>query len=141
MTEPETLDAELALRALDPGLVTRCIEACLDCAQACTSCADACLDDVAVAELATCIRTNLDCADICEATARLLGRRTGQHANLVRAFLDTCTMTCATCAEECTRHAARLDACDACVEACRRCEQACQDVLDRLSAGSGAATG
>ncbi len=132
MTKPETLDVELALRSIDPELVTRCVDTCLDCGQACMTCADACLEDPAVADLATCIRANLDCADICDATARLLTRRSGQHANLVRAFLDTCTTTCATCAEECTRFAASSESCRDCAEACRRCEQVCQELLDRL---------
>jgi hypothetical protein len=132
MTEREALVVQTTLIDVDPGLVVACIEACIECAQACTACADACLSEPAVAELAECVRANLECADMCDSTGRLLSRRTGQHTNLVRAFLDTCAGICRTCAEACERHAGSSEDCRRCAEACRACERACEALVDGL---------
>jgi hypothetical protein len=132
MTEPETLVDRTNLIDVDPELVIACIEACFACAQACTACADACLSEPGVAELAECVRKNLECADMCDSTGRLLSRRTGQHTNLVRAFLDTCAGTCRACAEECEQHARSYEDCQRCAEACRACERACEALVDAL---------
>jgi len=114
---------------LDRDLLAACVDACFECAQACTACADACLSEDMVADLVKCIRTDLDCADLCDATGRVLSRHTGYDANLTRTTLEACARACATCAEECERHAGMHEHCRVCAEACRRCEQACRDVL------------
>ena len=40
---------------------------------------------------------------------------------------------CRLCAEECERHAAKMQHCRICGEACRRCERACQDARRTFS--------
>jgi hypothetical protein len=107
--------------------LVRCVEACFDCAQTCTSCADACLGEQMVAELTQCIRFNLDCADLCAATGQVASRRTGSNPQLIASLIAACELACRGCAEECERHAARMEHCRICAEACRRCEQACRE--------------
>ena len=118
---------------VDHEVLARCIEACTECAQSCTSCADACLSEETVAELRKCIRLNLDCADICDATARVLTRQTEYDAPTSKAQLAACREACATCAEECERHAEHHQHCAICAEACRRCERACDDLLGAMA--------
>lgn len=118
---------------LDRALIAQCIEVLVDCSQACTACADACLSEDRVAELVKCVRTNLDCADICDITARILSRHTGYDANLTRAAVQACAQTCATCADECERHAQMHHHCRVCAEACRQCEEACRNLLAAMS--------
>jgi hypothetical protein len=118
---------------LDRTLIARCIEVLVDCSQACTACADACLSEDTVAQLVKCVRTNLDCADICDITARILSRHTGYDVYLTRAAVQACAQTCATCADECERHAQLHHHCRVCAEACRQCEQACRDLLAAMS--------
>ncbi|MCP9958119.1 MULTISPECIES: four-helix bundle copper-binding protein [Streptomyces] len=121
------------LGGVDRRKLLDCIEQCTVCAQACGACADACLSEPGHLDaLATCIRTNMDCADVCQATGSVLSRHTGYDANLTRAVLRACAVACATCAEECGRHASSHDHCRVCAEACRRCEQACAGLLDTL---------
>jgi hypothetical protein len=105
----------------------RCVEACFDCAQTCTSCADACLAEETVRDLTQCIRFNLDCADICTATGHIASRRTGSNERLIASVIAGCELACRQCAEECERHAARMEHCRICAETCRRCEQACRE--------------
>ena len=111
----------------------RCIEECYDCAQTCTSCADACLGEEMVQHMVQCIRTCLDCADVCAAAGALATRRTGSNEALLAAILETCEQACRLCAEECERHAERMEHCKICGEACRRCERACQDARQTFS--------
>lgn len=120
-----------------PGHVDRealaaCIEACDACAQTCESCADACLSEDGVAELRKCIRLNLDCADICAATSRVLSRQTEYDASVSKAQLEACRQVCATCGEECGRHAEMHEHCRICAEECRGCEAACVRLLDAM---------
>jgi hypothetical protein len=120
-----------------PGHVDRealaaCIEACIACAQTCESCADACLSEDGVQELRKCIRLNLDCADICAATSRVLTRQTEYDAPLSKSQLESCRQACATCAEECERHADMHEHCRLCAEECRGCEAACSRLLDAM---------
>lgn len=114
---------------VDRGELAKCIEACFDCATTCTSCADACLSEESVAELRKCIRLNLDCADICDTTGRVLTRQTEYDAPTSKAQLESCRQACATCAEECERHAEHHEHCRVCAEECRRCEQAYEELL------------
>lgn len=120
-----------------PGHVDRqslaaCIEACFECAQSCTACADACLSEDTVSEMRKCIRLDLDCADICDATGRVLSRQTEYDAATSKAQLQSCREVCATCAEECERHAGHHEHCRVCAEACRRCEQACDELMHAM---------
>lgn len=109
--------------------LVRCIEACLSCAQTCTSCADACLAEVTVSELKQCIRLNQDCSDTCLAAGKLASRRTGSNELVLRSMLETCSLACRQCAQECERHAKMHEHCRICAEACRRCERACEDAM------------
>jgi hypothetical protein len=106
-----------------------CIEACFDCAQTCTSCADACVAEDRVAHLRQCIRLNLDCADVCNATGLLASRRAGSNQEVLHAMIETCTLTCRVCAEECEKHAGQHEHCRVCANECRSCEQACAAAL------------
>ncbi len=124
------LDAHPWPGHVDRGVLAQCIDECFTCAQTCTSCADACLSEKdMLAELGKCIRLNLDCADICEATGRVLTRQTEYDAPLTKAQLEACREACATCAEECERHAPHMEHCRICAEACRRCQEACDGLL------------
>lgn len=118
---------------VDREVLARCITACIECAQSCTSCSDACLSEDDVAPMRKCIRLDLDCADICQTTSRVLTRQTEYDAPLTKAQLESCRKACATCADECERHADHHDHCRLCAEACRRCEKAC----DELTAAMG----
>ena len=117
---------------VDRDVLAGCIEACFECAQSCTSCADACLSEEAVSELRKCIRLNLDCSDICDVTGRMLTRQTEYDAPASKAQLQSCREICATCAEECERHAEHHEHCRVCAEACRRCEDDCEQLLDAM---------
>lgn len=120
------------LRGVDREALSACIERCLECAQACTACADACLAEEGVAELRTCVRSDLDCADVCHATAGLLSRHSGYdgyQTDVVRGVLEACATACASCGEECERHAKDHEHCAVCAGACRRCEEACRVLL------------
>ncbi|MCP2030731.1 hypothetical protein L1277_000795 [Okibacterium sp. HSC-33S16] len=121
---------------IDRQRLADCIAACFECAQTCTACADACLSEDMVAELTKCIRTNLDCADVCVTTGKMLSRHTGYDANITRAVLETCAMTCKACADECEQHAGMHEHCRVCAEVCRRCEAACNDLISSLGRGS-----
>ena len=111
--------------------IAECISACVECAQACVACADACLAEKQALELRKCIRLNQDCADICEVTARVLSRLYDADTGILRAQLEACALSCATCGTECDRHAGHHEHCRVCAEACRRCENECRK-LTRL---------
>jgi Domain of Unknown Function (DUF326) len=74
----------------------------------------------------------MDCADICNATGRVVTRQTEYEAPTTNAQLTSCQMACATCAEECERHAGHHEHCRICAESCRRCEQACTLLLEAM---------
>jgi uncharacterized membrane protein len=114
---------------VDAGVLVATIDALSDCAQACTACADDDLSEQDVAELVKCIRLCLDCADVCTATVRVISRQTEYDANVTRALLEACAVTCKSCGDECERHAHLHEHCRVCAEACRRCEQACRELL------------
>jgi hypothetical protein len=113
---------------VDGTKLVAAIEALEDCANACTQCADACLSEQDLASLARCIRLNLDCADICTATGRVIFRQTESDANLARPLLEAC----ASCADECERHASHMEHCRIYAESCRSCQTACQELLDAI---------
>ena len=106
--------------SLDAGRLAATIDALSDCAQACTACADDCLSEQNVADLVKYIRICLDCADVCTATLRVLSRQTGYDANLTRPQLQACVAACASCGDECERHAQMHEHCRLCAEACCR---------------------
>jgi hypothetical protein len=56
-----------------------------------------------VAELTKCIQANLDCADICATAGKILSCHTGYDANVARAVLEACRVTCKACADECEK--------------------------------------
>ena len=114
---------------MEPGAISRCIDACHECAQTCTSCADDCLAEESVSELVRCIRLNMDCADICETTARLCSRQTELDWTILRGQLEVCVDACRICGEECEQHASMHEHCRICAETCRECEHACNDLL------------
>ena|SRR5690242_13280952 len=118
---------------LDLTQLANAIDTLVSCSETCTSCADACLSEDMVAELTKCIRTDLDCADICATTARVLSRHTGYDANITRTLLEACAMACASCAEECGRHASMHEHCRICAETCRNCEQTCRQLLAAMT--------
>lgn len=116
--------------ATDREDVMEAVYTLLECAQICQVCADACLYEEG--DMTSCIQSDLDCAEICRTTATILsrpGRRS--YATLV-ALLETCTIACHACAEECEQH--DHDHCARCAEVCRDCEQACRSLKSELSA-------
>ncbi|WP_083208532.1 four-helix bundle copper-binding protein [Mycobacterium malmoense] len=120
------------LGRIDRAKLIRCIETCIECDQACTACADADLSEERVAQLRKCIRTNLDCADMCATTGRVLSRHTEYDANITRAVLEACAVTCKACGDECDLHSAHHEHCRICAAVCRRCEEACRELLASL---------
>lgn len=124
------LDAAPAGVELGVAEVAEAIDTCLTAAQACTSCADACLAEDDVAPLRDCIALAHNCADVCEATARILSRPARSDHLLEHRLLRACTRACASCGEECDRHAAHHRHCAICARACRACVQACTTLLD-----------
>lgn len=115
--------------------MAECILACVECAQACIACADACLAEKQVLELRRCIRLNQDCADICDTTARVLSRLYEGDRMVLRAQVEACAVSCATCGAECQRHGHHHEHCKVCAEACRRCEEECRKLM-QLAGGA-----
>jgi hypothetical protein len=124
-TYPGTVNA-------DAGVLAATIDALSDCAQACIADADADLAEQDLAAMIKCIRLCLDCADVCTATAGVTSRQTEYDANVARALLEACVVTCKSCGDECERHAQHHEHCRVCEQACRRCEQACRELLDAV---------
>jgi hypothetical protein len=123
-----TYPADLKLD-IDADLLAGVIDAAAGCAQACDTDTDADLSESHLAEMVVCIRLCLDCADICAATAAVLGRPAAWDTRVVRPLLEACVAICASCGDECERHASRHAHCRVCAEACRRCQQACDELL------------
>ena len=129
----QMLDAYPRTFNVDAGVLAATIDALSDCAQASTACADDDLSEPDVAELVKCIRLCLDCADVCTATLRVASRQTEYDANVTRALLEACVVTCKSSGDECERHAHLHEHCRVCAEACRRCEQACRELLAAMT--------
>lgn len=106
------------------------VKAAAECTATCTACADACLSESDPATQRTCIRLNLDCADVTATTGRLIARPGEQDQQVLRAQLDACAAACRACADECDRHASKMEHCRICAESCRACADAC----DRMKA-------
>jgi hypothetical protein len=128
----QMLDTHPLPAHVDREVLARCIEACFECAQSCTGCADADLAEEDVSELRRCIRLCLDCADICDATGGVLSRQTAYDAPTSTAQVVSCRLACATCGEECERHAEYHAHCTLCAAACRRCQDACDRLLGAM---------
>jgi hypothetical protein len=125
----EMLEASPRTPEFDIDELVAAIDACLDCEQSCTACADADVAEPDVTEMRRCIGLCLDCADICSTTARVLSRETRYDSLLVQRLLEACVRACASCGEECERHAAHHAHCRVCMEVCRTCERACHTLL------------
>jgi hypothetical protein len=123
----EAMSVEVPLGVAEVAAV---IEACATAAQACTSCADACLAEDELAALRACIALDNHCADICAVTARVLSRPGRFDQLVVDHLLRACVIACASCAEECARHAEHHRHCAICAKLCRACEQACTALLE-----------
>lgn len=117
--------------AFDQSLLVACLQAALDCAQTCGACADACIAEPDPHPLARCIRLNLDCADLCTAVAKILNRQTEPDRTIARAAIEACGIACIACADECDRHAARLQHCRISAEVCRSCAEACKRLVGK----------
>jgi uncharacterized membrane protein len=108
------------------------VRATAECAAVCTTCADACLEEDDPAPMRGCIRSNLDCADLCAVTGRLIARPGTQDPKTLRAQLEACATACRACADECDRHAAKMEHCRICAESCRACADACDRMKGAL---------
>lgn len=126
----EMLDTTPRPVTLDVEALAAAIDACLDAVQACTSCADSSLVEEDIAELSTCIALDIGCADLCAVTARFLSRPARADHVVTHQLLGACVRTCASCAEECERHAAHHRHCAVCAKVCRVCERACAELLE-----------
>jgi hypothetical protein len=116
----------------DAGVLARAIEAAGDCANACATDTDADLSEPHLSEMVSCIRLCQHCTDICAATSAVLSRPANWDKRVLRPLLEACVAICASCGDECERHAPRHAHCRVCADACRRCEQACRELLKVL---------
>ncbi len=110
------------------------VTAAAECSAVCSSCADACLEDSDPGDRRLCIRLNLDCADITAVTARMISRPGEQDKGVLKAQLEACATACRACADECDKHAAKMEHCRICAESCRKCAEACDAMLKALVA-------
>jgi hypothetical protein len=97
------------------------IQTLTNCARICEMCAASCLSENDVKMLTKCIKLDLDCAEICKTTATLLQRDSEVSDSILNIYVEICRK----CAEECEKHASKMNHCKECAEACRRCEQEC----------------
>jgi Domain of Unknown Function (DUF326) len=114
---------------LDRGILGDTIDALNDCIEACIADTDADLSEHDLADMVTCVRLCLHCTDVCTAAAAVLSRPAEYDANVVRPLLESCVAICASCGDECERHAQMHAHCRVCAVACRQCEQACRKFL------------
>ena len=121
----QTLDTYPRTLSVDADRLATTIDALSDCAQACTADTDADLSEDNLAEMVRCIRLCLGCADICTATASILSRLAEYDASATTPLLQACAAICASCGDECERHA-HMRHCGVCAEACRRCAESCE---------------
>jgi hypothetical protein len=128
----QILDTYVFDARLDRGILGDTIDALNDCIQACVVDADADLSEPDLADMVKCVRLCLHCTDICTAAAAVLSRPAEYDANVVRPLLESCVAICASCGDECQRHAHSHDHCRLCEAACRRCEQACRKFLGAI---------
>ena len=118
---------------IDRGILGDTIDALNDCIQACVVDAEADLSEHDLADMVKCIRLCLHCTDICTAAAGVLSRPAEFDARVVRPLLESCIAICASCGDECERHAAEHAHCRVCETACRKCEEACSTFLGAIA--------
>ena len=128
----QILDTYVFDAHLDRGMLGDTIDALNDCIQACVVDTDADLSERDLADMVKCVRLCLHCTDVCTAAAGVLSRPAEYDANVVRPLLESCVAICASCGDECARHAQTHDHCRLCETACRRCEQACRKFLEAI---------
>ena len=128
----QILDTYVFDARLDRGILGDTIDALNDCIQACVVDTDADLSERDLADMVKCVRLCLHCTDVCTAAAGVLSRPAEYDANVVRPLLESCVAICASCGDECARHAQTHDHCRLCETACRRCEQACRKFLEAI---------
>ena len=129
----QILDTYVFDAHLDRGILGDTIDALNDCIQACVVDTDADLSEPDLADMVKCVRLCLHCTDVCTAAAGVLSRPAEYDANVVRPLLESCVAICASCGDECARHAQTHDHCRLCEAACRRCEQACRKFLGAIA--------
>jgi hypothetical protein len=125
----EILEVHPQSTYVDPEVILRCVESCIDCGATCVSCADACLGEKDRETLVRAIRLNLDCAEACEATGRIVTRQTTPDLLVIAGAVEACAVACRVCRQECERHAGHHEHCRRCAAVCLVCEQACTDLL------------
>jgi hypothetical protein len=118
---------------LDRGILGATIDALNACIQACIVDTDADLSEHDLADMVKCVRLCLHCTDICSATAGVLSRPAEYDVKVVKPLLESCIAICASCGDECARHAPMHEHCGVCETACRQCEQACRKLLDAIA--------
>jgi hypothetical protein len=118
---------------LDRGILGATLDALNACVQACILDTDADLSEPDLADMVKCVRLCLHCTDICTATAGVLSRPAEYDVGVVRPLLESCIAICASCGDECARHAPLHDHCRVCETACRQCEQACRKLLGAIA--------
>jgi hypothetical protein len=134
MNTQQMIASHPEVRGSTNDVLLRAIDCAVECAQTCLACADACLAEPMVTELRQCIRLDLDCADACAAAAAIATRRTGSNETVLASMLETCSLACRLCADECARHASQHEHCRICADSCRRCETACRDAAGSIGA-------
>jgi hypothetical protein len=128
----QILDTYKFSPGLDHAILGDTIDALNDCIQACIVDTDADLSEHDLADMVKCVRLCLHCTDICTATAGVLSRPGEYDVSVVRPLLESCIAICASCGDECARHAPMHDHCRVCETACRQCEQACRKLLGAI---------
>jgi hypothetical protein len=129
----QILDTYKLEHRLDRGILGETIDALYDCIQACIVDTDADLGEHDLADMVRCVRLCLHCTDVCTAAAGVLSRPAEYDAGVVRPLLESCVAICASCGDECERHAQMHDHCRVCAGACRQCEQACHKLLGAIA--------
>lgn len=107
-----------------------CLRACGECELVCLVCAETCLAERELEALRRCVRLSFRCAELCAFSARLLIRYATVDRATLRSVLEACSLACATCAEECQRHAATQTHCRVCASACQTCAECCEALIE-----------
>jgi hypothetical protein len=95
------------------------------------------MDDPSKDHLHGCIRANLECADLCFAAATLASQPEKINLGQLITALERAAQSCQICAEECQRHANRLNSCVDSAEACHNCREAVMLALQDVGGATG----
>lgn len=117
----QILDTYTVDPRLDPDILGDTIAALNDCVEACIVDTDADLSEHDLADMVKCVRLCLHCTDVCTATGAVLSRPAEYDPDVVRPLLESCVAICASCGDECERHAQMHAHCRVCAVACRQC--------------------